>query len=117
MILVVGGLASGKREFVKSFFGYTDAEMADAVIDDRPVLYNLQNLVTAEPTQLDSLRSPLLEKALVICNEVGCGIVPIDRAERVAREATGRLCVELAEHADKVYRVTCGIGTLIKGHE
>ena len=114
MIFVIGGLASGKREYVKSTYGYADGDMADAVLDDKPVIYNLQNLVAAHPDEQDTLLPALLSKAVVICNEVGSGVVPIDKAERMTREATGRLCVLLAEKAEKVVRVFCGIPTVIK---
>jgi adenosylcobinamide kinase/adenosylcobinamide-phosphate guanylyltransferase len=115
MIFVVGGLASGKRAYVKNTFGYTDADMADGVLDGRPVLYNLQNLVTLSGDAYGDLLPELMKKSVVICNEVGSGIVPFDKAERAAREATGRLCVLLAEHAEKVVRLYCGLPTVIKG--
>lgn len=115
MILLIGGLASGKRDYVKKHFGFTDEEMADAVLDDRPVLYNLQDLVAASLQSFDSLLPALLSKKIVICNEVGCGVVPVDQTERAAREATGRLCVELAEKAEKVIRICCGLPHVIKG--
>ncbi len=66
------------------------------------------------PDETDALLPALLEKKVVICNEVACGVVPIDRAERVARELTGRVCVALAEKAEKVVRIYCGIPTIIK---
>jgi adenosyl cobinamide kinase/adenosyl cobinamide phosphate guanylyltransferase len=115
VILVIGGLASGKREFVKKEFGFTDTDMADAVLDSRPVIYNLQNLVSASLSDVDSLLPTLLLKQIVICNETGSGVVPVDKLERAAREATGRLCVGLAGQAVKVVRVVCGIPTVIKG--
>ena len=114
MIFVIGGLASGKREFVKNTYGYRDGDMADAVLDGKPVIYNLQNLVSAHPDEQDMLLPALLSKEVVICNEVGSGVVPINKAERMTREATGRLCVLLAEKAEKVIRVFCGIPTVIK---
>ena len=52
--------------------------------------------------------------AVVTANEVGGGIVPLDREERAWREACGwALCV-LASHADQVTRVVCGIGVRLK---
>ena len=116
MILIVGGLASGKREYVKNTFGFSDEDMADAALDGRPVLYNLQKLVAAGPDSIETLLPALLSKEVVICNEVGSGVVPIDRTERAAREAVGRLCVDLAERAEKVVRLCCGIPTVIKEH-
>lgn len=114
MIFVIGGLASGKREFVKREFGCSDSDMADAKLNSCPVLFNLQNMVFEATDSIDALLPVLLQKKIVICNEVGSGVVPIDKTERAAREATGRLCVELAEHAEKVIRVCCGIPTIIK---
>ena len=51
---------------------------------------------------------------IIISDEIGNGIVPIDSFERDYRERTGRLLIELAKDADKVTRVFCGIGQVIK---
>ena len=114
MILVIGGLATGKREYVKKTYGYTDSDMADATLDGHPVLYNLQDLVKTVPDESMALLPELLNKAVVICNEVGSGLVPVERTEREEREAAGRLCIALAEQAEKVVRICCGIPQIIK---
>lgn len=114
MILIIGGFASGKRSYVKHEYGFVESDMSDGVVDDRPVLYNLQNLVKT-PEAAETLIPALLNKAVVICNEVGCGIVPLSREDRMARDATGRLCIALAAHAERVVRLQCGIPTVIKG--
>ena len=54
-----------------------------------------------------SWRSSFAE--VVIATETGCGVVPIDAAEREAREAAGRLSILLAKRAQKVIRVWCGL--------
>ena len=51
---------------------------------------------------------------IVICDEVGCGVVPMDREDRSWRERVGRTCCRLAERASAVYRVTCGLGVRLK---
>ena len=51
---------------------------------------------------------------VMISDEVGNGIVPVDAFEREYRERTGRILVELARRADEVERVICGIGQRIK---
>lgn len=51
---------------------------------------------------------------VIICDEVGNGIVPMDGFEREYRERTGRLLVRLAAEAEEVVRVICGIGQKIK---
>ena len=56
----------------------------------------------------------LLGRGVVACREVGCGVVPLDRADRDRREAVGRLCCDLAAQAEAVYRVNCGIAMQLK---
>ncbi len=114
MLLIVGGEGSGKKTFAQSL-GYTESDIADAVLDGRPVLYHLEQMVFADPSCTDALLPILAEKEVVICNEVGSGVIPADRAERVGREATGRLCVLLAQKAACVVRMVSGIPVVIKG--
>lgn len=114
MILVIGGVASGKRDYVRSL-GYSDREIADGVLDERPVLYGLEGIVARSPMESAELLPMLLEKEVVVCCEVGSGIIPLERHEREAREQTGRLCNRLAQKADRVVRLVCGIPTVIKG--
>ena len=58
------------------------------------------------------LRNP---EVVVVTDEVGCGIVPLEPFERDWREQTGRICTRLAAASRKVYRVILGIGKEIKG--
>lgn len=52
---------------------------------------------------------------VVISNELGCGVVPVERFDRMWRELTGRICVCLAEYSEEVIRVVCGLGITLKG--
>ena len=52
--------------------------------------------------------------AVVVADEIGCGVVPIDRSDRVWREAAGRALCVLAQKSEAVTRVVCGIGVRIK---
>ena len=52
---------------------------------------------------------------ILIATEVGGGVVPMDAAERAAREAAGRLACLLAERADCVVQIFCGLPTVLKG--
>lgn len=124
MILVVGGIASGKRTYVRSL-GFSDDDMADGVLDDRPVVLNAQELVhcdEAEGGELggkgllpEGLVEALATKRVVACVEVGSGVVPLERGDRIWRERAGRLTCELAQHADRVVRMVCGVPTDLKG--
>ena len=51
---------------------------------------------------------------IVISNELGYGVVPIDAFDRKYREGTGRLCTQLASKSQQVIRVVCGLGMVIK---
>ena len=117
MILVIGPCASGKRTYVRSL-GYGDEDMAPAQLDQRPVVYDLQDLVSRtleEGKGIETLVEPLLDKEVVICNEVGSGVIPADGALTRAREQTGRICILLAQQAQRVVRMVCGIPTELKG--
>ena len=52
---------------------------------------------------------------VVTATEVGGGVVPIDPVQRAAREAAGRLACLLAERADCVVQMFCGLPTVLKG--
>ncbi|MCR5845989.1 MAG: bifunctional adenosylcobinamide kinase/adenosylcobinamide-phosphate guanylyltransferase [bacterium] len=114
MILIVGSETSGKRSYARSL-GYTDDQMADGFIDESPVIFNVQDLLRADSAKTDELFELLLSKQVVICNEVGSGVIPANEADIRYREAVGRLCVRLAAQADRVVRMVCGIPVLLKG--
>ena len=52
--------------------------------------------------------------AVVVANEVGSGVVPIEADERAFREAVGRALCVIAQKSETVTRVVCGIGVRIK---
>ncbi len=112
MILIIGGAHCGKRAYAAQL-GYGFEQMSDR-LDDAPVLFNLQALLRHQPDD-EALLPALCQKQVIICNEVGCGVVPMDETERVWRERVGRTCCALALRAEKVVRVQCGIGAVIKG--
>ena len=52
--------------------------------------------------------------AIIICNEIGYGIVPMDKTDRLYRETVGRSLCRLAAYSERVVRVVCGLGMKIK---
>ena len=100
MLFVTGPLYSGKRTFSQKFGGRQ--------------ICDVQNLA-ANATDLEKLADELATYDVVIATEIGGGIVPIDPAERAAREAAGRLACLLAARADCVVQMFCGIPTVLKG--
>ena len=108
MILVVGGLGAGKRRFILEELGYVQEQLSSIPEEGTPVLWGLEALDPLPPLE------DLLGREVVACREVGCGVVPMDRADRDRREAVGRLCCDLAARAEAVYRVNCGIAMQLK---
>ena len=84
------------------------AEAAEAVETSHSPLDDLQE-------KLRSLADRLSQKEVVIATETGCGVIPLDSRERRNREAAGRLSCLLAERAETVVRVCCGIPQVLKG--
>ena len=115
MVLVIGGLASGKRSYVRSL-GYTDEQMGTQSFDGRPVLVALEELLREGPLD-DVTFSDIASREVVCCCEVGMGVVPIDHEERAWRERVGRTCTKLAAEATRVVRMVCGIPMVLKGDE
>lgn len=91
----------------------------------QPVLNHLhlwvRRMVQEDPEHADLRMQTLLEEylrlypqAVILCDEIGCGVVPIDPQERQWRELTGRLCCQLAQKAQRVCRIFCGLPHLLK---
>lgn len=113
-MLVVGGMGAGKRRYVLER-GYREEDIADAVLDDRPVLAGLQRLLREYDGPPEDLLARLDRKEVVICDEIGCGVVPADAADRAWRDRVGRTCALLAARADRVVRLCCGLPRDLKG--
>ena len=107
MIFVTGPLYAGKREYIQKALGLSDADFAARAVWD---VHRL-----AAGADLEQLADELSKKEIVIAAEIGGGLVPLDAGERAAREAAGRLACLLAERADTVLRVCCGLPQVLKG--
>lgn len=123
MILIVGGAYQGKETFARTLFpdvvwvDGNNCEMEEVFLAEG-ILHFHEYIRRAmqENRDLSKLAEELLKKdKIIVTDEIGYGIVPADAFEREYREKTGRICTELAAGASKVYRVICGIGTVIKG--
>lgn len=53
-------------------------------------------------------------KLVIVSTELGCGVVPMEKKDRMWREAVGRSCTELALMSEEVVRVVCGLGMRLK---
>lgn len=132
MKLVIGGRAQGKLNYVLQHMTDEKYQIYDGVFPDEGELFNLTKknewLIVNRfhkwvNKELKENRNPeeeleaFLKKGVrfvVISDEIGNGIVPVDAFERDYRERTGRMLITLASQADEVVRVICGIGQKIK---
>ncbi len=108
MIFITGPLFSGKREYVKAALHLTQEEL------EAQAVWDVQELA-AHAQDLSALADALAAHPIVIATEVGGGVVPMEPAQRQTREAAGRLSCLLAQRADRVIRVFCGLPEVLKG--
>ncbi len=122
MRLIIGGKGQGKREYAAAAWGLADGDFAETLEAARTAraLYAAENAVAACVRAGESAEERFSElidanpELIVICDELGCGVVPVDAFEREWRERTGRVCCMLAKRAESVERVLCGLAMRIK---
>ena len=125
MILVVGGAFQGKYKFACEKLGLTEG-WADGDTCQYGDIFHCRGIqhfhryvkrAMEKKVDLTNLAGEIMEKnpdIMILTNELGSGVVPIDQFDRRYRDELGRICEELAAEADVVYRVICGIGMVIK---
>lgn len=108
--LYIGGTGSGKYNYVINHNK-----------DKEYVIINKLNLIIKDAMKTganpyDKVKSMLenSDNIIVICDEIGNGIVPNDAFEREYREIVGRIVTDIAKQAAAVERIVCGLGQRIK---
>lgn len=127
MKLVIGGYAQGKLNYVLQKYDMEPCQIWDGGIPmnkseqrDTVVINHLHHWIKARIAEDGFPEEEIFAfvedcpNCVIISDEVGNGIVPIEAFEREYRERTGRILVELAKKAEEVERVICGIGQKIK---
>lgn len=124
MKLVTGGAYQGKLAYAKTL--YPDAEWTDGEVCPLQEITSCRavnhfHLFVIRWLEAGRTKEELIDLILaenrgiiIACDEIGCGLVPVDAFERGYREAVGRICTVFAGEAERVDRVICGIGTRIK---
>ena len=117
MMLIVGGAGQGKLSFALRRSGLDASQVTEDPRAGKPIVTGLADWMRGEADPLPVLEALILERpdVILLCDEVGCGVVPMDPEDRAWRERVGRTCCALAERADCVIRVYCGIPSLLKG--
>lgn len=104
MIFITGPLFSGKTDYARTL-----CREEELCLD--------AGALAAGESDLTTLADRLAVRyKVIVVTEVGGGIVPTDPIQRAEREAVGRLSCLLAERADRVVRVFCGLPMILKGN-
>ena len=113
MTLIIGGAAQGKLDYVLQKTGYDLDQVAHTPEEARtlPIFDGVELWPDLDEEALLSANPDII----LICDEVGCGVVPMDPAQRTWREQVGRLCCRLAKRAERVERMFCGLPMTLKG--
>ena len=131
MILIIGGFAQGKLHYVKQRYVHCEDGREVTVLDGtlalpagtgagQVIVNHLHRYIREQLRQGTDPEAMIANfykeypDCILICDEIGNGIVPMEAEERTYRERTGRILEQLAAQADEVVRVVCGIGQKIK---
>lgn len=127
MEVYVGGCGQGKLQYVLEKRKVTRKDIVDGAdlspdqtegfkvinhfhlfirqwVDDPQIVYRY----------LDTL-SEKNAGVILICDQVGGGVIPIEKKERDWRELVGRVMCIAVKQSDHVERIVCGLGQVLKG--
>ena len=127
--LILGGAYQGKTAWAKEKFALSDDDIFACGCDSLPdfskrcithyenyIAYCLKNGIEPKTDFRDLEFSFLAEKSgageklpekIIICDDIFCGVVPIDSFQRKLREVTGLALQKIAEYSE-VTRIFCG---------
>lgn len=126
MILVIGGAYQGKLEYVKEQFKINDKDIFICnkentnINFDKKVIYKFELLILSliknniEPMEFINENFENLKNKIIICEDMSCGVVPIEYEMRLLRDKLGQILVLFSKNSDKVVRIFCGIAMDLK---
>lgn len=131
MKLYIGGVSQGKSEYViksekhdfiideKNYVNYINSDL-----NNKKIILNHFNLIVRDlifknmgETEITNLLDNIFinnPNIIIISDEIGNGIVPMDKRERLYRDITGHLLIGIADKSESVIRIICGIPMVIK---
>lgn len=125
MILIYGGIYNNKLNFAKEKYQVTDNDVFDfenEICESQMMisevkrhfkcLYNIQVLLKNMPEVKAIDFSDY--QGIIICNDMSCGIVPLEKSDRIWRENVSRFLTDATKISQEVYRTFLGISTQLK---
>uniref|UniRef100_I5AQY4 Adenosylcobinamide kinase n=1 Tax=Eubacterium cellulosolvens (strain ATCC 43171 / JCM 9499 / 6) TaxID=633697 RepID=I5AQY4_EUBC6 len=126
MKMIIGGAYQGKTAYAEQKYRIASADWIDGATCSMEEIYSctaIRNFHSYIRRYIPDRLSPedlcagLIERnpeLILVSDEVGCGLVPMDLGDRRYREYVGQICTKLAAFSEEVVRVNCGIGTVLK---
>lgn len=126
MEVYIGGRAQGKLAFVREKYPQktkiadgkyaAQEECLRAEIIDHFHLYlgRFRGQMQPPPCVRRNASARENPEVIIICDEIGCGIVPLEKSDRDYRENVGRIMCRVVERAEHVERLICGIPQRLK---
>lgn len=120
MRMYIGGAYQGKLSYAKQ--QNPDIKWRDGAsctlkeLLEAQGVYRFQEFIRRH-TEIQDLSEQLIRKnpsLVIVTDEIGYGLVPVEEKARNFREQTGRICTKLAAHCERVERIVCGISTRIR---
>lgn len=112
MYFIIGGAKQGKNEYAKAQYGANCRILTDYHKTIRLQLEKGEDAMAKAAKLLEQAED--LERLVIVCDEVGYGLVPTDAFERTYRETVGRVSCFLAGEASEVIRIVAGLPVRIK---
>ena len=119
MDFITGGAFQGKLAFAAEHFGVTADETFTCSVSGAPD-WRFRCIEHLERYMLYCVRNGLEPElrfrsdAVLIGDDIFCGVVPIDTTERAWREECGRYYGRISIAADSVHRLFCGLPLKLK---
>ena len=126
MHLIIGGRYQGKRAYAEKL--YPHCPIVYNLASENPANINAPGLITDLHLGVKTLltegilpcgffmsRLEVLRGCVIIGDEIGGGVVPLDEFSRRWRDETGRVYQALAREADMVDRGFAGLALRLKG--
>ena len=124
MTLIIGGAYQGKLDFAREAFSLGEDDVftcSGTEIDfSRPCINALEEFTLAcvrqgiDPVAYLQSHRAQWENAVFICQDLFCGVVPVDTELRSWRHTTGLVCQYLSREAARVSRIFCGLEQRLK---
>lgn len=120
MRMYIGGAYQGKLSYAKQ--QNPDIKWRDGAsctlkeLLEAQGVYRFQEFIRRH-MEIQDLSEQLIRKnpsLVIVTDEIGYGLVPVEEKARNFREQTGRICTKLAAHCERVERIVCGISTRIR---